>query len=260
MVLEDLINKSMSRIPVMVISCDKYSDLWAIQAQTFHKNWEMDRVEFILTSNKKKLVQNFNKTIATGEDKDWSTNLKIALDQIDEKHVLFWLDDCFFSAKVDLNLIKTYFDYCARNDIDCLRLRCNPKPSNWNKYGFGEIAQNAAYRATVFCCIWKVSSLKRLLRSGETAWDFEIHASRRAGPEMKIQCVRKDIFKFVHGVVKGKWILSSFYKLKNNNLKIEHGRPVQSFMEWGTFTFKQLKSFIFHIVPEGLREHLLRHM
>ncbi len=250
-----------AKLPIVIVSCDKYSDLWRRSIDHIEANWDVDRIQIYLVSNHLSFESKSVTMLKTGEDQDWSTNLLLALAKIDYEYALFWLDDCFFDKPVEVSRIGDLFNYCTNSKIDCLRLRVNPRPLRWNSLGFGEISKSAAYRTTLFCCIWRLESLKATLQRGESAWDFEITGSKRASHDLVIQCVRRDCFDFTHGVVKGKWIFWSAIKLGIRGQSVDlSNRERQTFIEWLQYLYSKIKSTIFHLIPEGTREKFLRQM
>jgi hypothetical protein len=73
------------------------------------------------------------KALKVGEDKDWSSNLKKALQIINTEYVLLWLDDVFLSEKVDYSQLNDIMNFIECYNPNFLRLRPSPKPDIWVK-------------------------------------------------------------------------------------------------------------------------------
>ena len=66
-------------------------------------------------------------------------------------------------------------------------------------------------------CIWKKSILKEILKSGESAWDFETMGSLRASRYDNFYALKKNLIYYENAIIKGSWrksiIHNNFYNL-----------------------------------------------
>lgn len=83
-------------ISVLVVSCDKYSDLWGPFFTLFWRYWTVPSCKVYLGSNY--LIYNDPRveTIAIGEDKNWSHGLIEIVSKIDTPYIILMLEDFFF--------------------------------------------------------------------------------------------------------------------------------------------------------------------
>ena len=95
--------KNNNKIAVLVISCDKYSDLWDPCIRIFNKYWpDCPYDNFIIANIKSFELWGF-KNIIVGDDKSWSQGLKSALDKLklDHDYVYTQLEDYYFIERID---------------------------------------------------------------------------------------------------------------------------------------------------------------
>jgi hypothetical protein len=141
---------------------------------------------------------------------DWTSNLLFALDHLNTKYVCFLLEDFFLRSKVNNKRFKECLEFVESENIDMLRLIA--KPTVYTKINFSDrdilqLSQHAPYRVSCQACIWNRKKLISLLKSGESAWEFEICGSQRSkNLNYNFFSVKKSVMTYRHHVVeKGKW-------------------------------------------------------
>ena len=69
-----------------------------------------------------------------------------------------------------------------------------------------------------------------LINTNESAWEFEIEGSKRSASYDDFYCYNKQIFKYVHGIEKGKWKKSALRWLKRNNFNpdLNHRKTISN--------------------------------
>ena len=98
-----------SKLAIIVVSCDKYSDLWDIFFQCFFKYWPDCPYKLYLGSNFLVYPDERVNNILVGEDIDYSSSLKIMLSEVDEDFVLPMVEDFFISKRIDSENFENYF-------------------------------------------------------------------------------------------------------------------------------------------------------
>ena len=100
-----------NKIAVLVISCDKYSDLWEPCTKMFNKFWPDCNYDKFLVSNFAEYNKDGFNNILIGHDKSWSHGLKIALKRLENQYeyVFTMVEDYFFIEKIDNSKIDKYF-------------------------------------------------------------------------------------------------------------------------------------------------------
>ena len=101
------------KVSLLILSCDKYKDLWPIFDYFFKKNWANCFLDKYFLSNHEQSVPSGFRSINVGEDVSWSNNLILALDKIETPYVFLLLDDVFINNKIDNdNLDEIFNDFC----------------------------------------------------------------------------------------------------------------------------------------------------
>jgi len=158
---------SKKKIAILVISCDKYSDLWEPCAKVFNKFWPDCPYDKYLASNTKAFDSNGFSPILIGEDKSWSFGLKSVLTKLEVKYdyVFTLLEDYFFIEKLDNEYMTKMFDSFVLEEGNFLRLLkiLRPQIKYYNEY-FGEVENYTPYRQTCVFTLWKIKTLNDILK------------------------------------------------------------------------------------------------
>lgn len=227
----------MSKYQVMLLTCDKNSDLWGMFFYFFQKNWGKYKGDvFVNTETKKPLNINFpDNRIVTSKisftDKDpWSFRLKKALNQVDNEYVLLIMDDFFLSDIVDNDEIDRCVEYMENDlNIACFNFQPINGPSIANAFGRYELKdKKVRFRLNLQVSLWRKSSLVKFIRNHENPWQFELWGSLRIRRyEDKIYHLKegeKKVFDYYFGgvIADGKWRTEkSCSFLKENGFNID---------------------------------------
>lgn len=245
-------------LAIIVASCDKYSDLWTPFFFEFFKNWTDNPYPVYLVSNHKSYDDSRVHTLLAGDDLDWSSTVLKCIDQISHTHCLFLIDDAFLSKKVENHRIMELFDFVSMSQANFLRLRSNPIPSETISDQIGVLGKNASYRVSLFATIWKIETLRKILKKGESAWEFELNGTDRSKTYDAFYSVRQDVFQYQHGVERGVWIRPTAFNLERAGYKLNYEyRPLMSKQENVKLKYRLFKSWILHRLPERYRTRAL---
>ena len=140
----------MRDIPLLVVSCDRYSDLWDPFLQVFRRHWADCPFPLFLGSNHKISHDPGVTTIAIGDDRGWGAGLQSLLDRLGAEYVLLFLEDFFLEEAVDTTNVLRLAEIAGRNKLGCLRLTPNPPPSQQveGSPGLGWILPGDPYRVS----------------------------------------------------------------------------------------------------------------
>ncbi len=219
-----------------MVSCDKYADLWPIFFNAYFKFWHDQSMPLYLGSNTKVYQDKRVIPIQIGEDKDYTTNLIKMLEKINTEYVIIMLEDVFLSEVVDANVINKYIDaFLEQKGIYLKLVNTYPMANNLNaEYPIGNININSRYRIGMAAALWERNWLVNNLPVGIGAWQLEKDQTNvKHIPESMAFAINKNYngpipFKFVHGVIKGKWFRESVnYIIKEGFENILKGRKVQ---------------------------------
>lgn len=241
---------NIKKAAVLVVSCDKYSDLWRPFFELFWRFWPDCPFSIYLLSNNK--IEEFpNVTnIAVGEDKSWSDNVLLALDKISEDYIIMHLEDLFFYEKIDNKGVVELVDWSVSANVDYMRFNPNPGPDKKHNELVGVVSKGSEYRTSTVMSLWRKDVLRDLLKPGESAWDFEIIGSSRSDKYDGFYSAYESFLPTFNGVIKGKWFRSSVRKMKDLNVDIDLGkREVLSFWESFVVWFLNVRSMILRWFP-----------
>jgi hypothetical protein len=201
------------KIAMLVISCDKYSDLWPIFFESWFKYWPNCPLKIYLGSNFKKYDHKDITMINVGEDSDYSSNLSAMVDKIDEDYLILTVEDVFLSGPVDEENLFLYFKEFFDNGAVYLKLQ-DTYPVGYDNdttIRTSPVASNIKYRLGMGLSFWSKGVLKENLVPGMSAWDMEkMGEFGRDIPACDVYSLNHHFsgappFQYVHGVIKGAW-------------------------------------------------------
>lgn len=199
-------------IPLLVVSCDRYADLWRPFFYVFRKRWPDCPFPFYLGTNHLICREPNVKTITVGDDINWATGVQNMLEQIDSTHVVFFLEDFFLTGRVDTPAVERLVAIALEKKPACLRLAPLPYPTPLPKetiQGYpdiGIVEPDLPYRVSAQPAIWRTDSLIKLLVPGFNIWEFE-HLGTLMSKEMPEEFLGplKPYIIYDHALEKGKW-------------------------------------------------------
>ncbi len=198
----------MASLPVLVVSCDRYADLWRPFFELFWRHWPDCRGPVYLGSNYASYDDPRVHVLRIGEDITWAASVAAMLDRIDADYLIVMLEDFLLMEPVDHARVEQLADLAMSERLGCLRLYSiypPPRPVAGHP-GLGWFAPADDYRITAQAAIWRVDTLRRLLVSGFSAWDFELIGSQMSDHmDDRIWGVYEPALKYDHGVEKGRW-------------------------------------------------------
>jgi len=245
-----------THVSIVVLSCDKYKDLWDPFFNLFFKFWPRCEFPVYLFSNTKVYKNDRVQTILSGEDQDWSSSIKKCLKQIDSEYVWVFFDDVFLTEHVECSKISRLLSFLESHNPNYLRFRVYPRPDKKHSDFFGICGEEALYRTSIFS-IWKKQIFMNLLIDGETAWQFESESIERASKYSRFYGVYENYLTYEHGVERGLWIRSAYKKLTKLGVYVDiKSRPLMSNQQHLRHLFLKAKTFIFDRSPNNLKPYL----
>lgn len=206
---------------ILVLSCDKYSDLWEPFFGQFWKFWPDCPYPVALGSNTKGYKHPKVKTILSGPDRDWSTSLRAILEKISTPYIFLWLDDIFPIEKIRSTDFSDALEFLFHNRGKHMHTGPSPKPDRIAPDPhFGVYEPGAPYRATAMG-FWEVSYLHDFLLPGENPWNFEILGSYRTSYADGFYCSMKSLFKRLHVVEKGRIFADANEYCRNHAIPLD---------------------------------------
>lgn len=205
---------------ILVLSCDKYSDLWDPFFTQFKKFWSDCPYKLYLGTNTFKYKNKLAKTILSGTPKDWSSDLFSILGQMKEDYLFIWVEDWLLTKRVNTQQFKRGFEFMSAHSANHIQMSSIvPSDGPTNDALFGISEKGAPYRVTV-CGYWNREHLKRLLIPGENPWKFEIMGSYRASYLEGYFTVKKTLLHIIRTVEKGKIRREAYEYCKRHGIQL----------------------------------------
>ena len=215
---------------VLVVSCDAYRDLWTPFFRLFWRYWPDCPFPVYLGSNFERYPDERVRSLTGGEDRAWSKNLKLFLEQMDSEYILLLLEDFFLDKRVSSVMFLGHLS--ALRKLRGTMLRVYPKRGpNIKLKGYpsiGAIHRSTPFRISAQAAIWKRAELLALLREDETAWQFEQQGTIRSQASADgFFCTYAPLVSYRHVVEQGSWFWSAARAYGKENLGCDFGaRPV----------------------------------
>lgn len=202
-----------------------------------------------LLANKREHDDERVKTIKTQEDIDWSSNLILALREIQEPNIIILLEDTLFHKKVDGDIFKKILHDFEESSGVVVNLKSRPAPiASKTKEYFGEIPCGVPYRAALSPCLWKRSFLLSLLKEGESAWEFEKRVSKEMSENKGFFSTYNVQIHLHHLMVKGKITRQAESQFLSESERLKLSIPTNSIGEELVLMLKGLRFYLFKVI------------
>lgn len=226
----------MNDVRLVVPSLDLYKDVWPGLIHGLKKFWPgcPFPVAFITNS----IDAPYGETIKVGGDHtDWGGRMRRGLKQIREPIILWNLCDHWASGPIDNDAILDFVEYIERGYASRIRLYPgwdHDRTSGAFRYDkrLLVMAKDSPYRCSCKPSLWDRGVLLRLLRDGESPWDFEKRGRQRSVKYTFLALRTWGVFPFVtkgdptgpwekSPVVKGKWTVAAKRYCQREGLSID---------------------------------------
>jgi len=245
---------------ILVVSCDKYADLWGPFFTLFWRFWPDCPFRVCLLTNE--FVPDLPRVtnINMGPDVSWSDNLRRGLERITEPYLLMLVEDLFLRDVVKTERVLRLLRWIRECEPNYVRL--NPYPKTNRPYNdiVGVVPPGTLYRASTVASVWKRQVLSELLREGESAWDFEVYGSIRSDSYPKFFSMWDCHLPVLNGVVKGKWLPGAVAALEAAGVRLDLGcRKVMSRREAAAFAIKEWGSGWYRVLVPARYRRRIKH-
>lgn len=221
-----------SNFAILVLSCDKYSDIWKPFFSQFTQYWPECPFKVYLGSNTKKYNGGSVQTILSGAGIDWSSDLLNILRSIKEEYVFVWMEDLFLVNTVDTDLFLRGFQFMEKMHGNHMHMSPYIRPDGvCADTLFGYYEKGIPYRINA-PGFWNRRHLQELLIPGENPWKFEIMGSYRARYYEDYYSINKPLFQFIRTVEKGTLTREAYIYCKKNHIELDlDHRGVNTFIQ-----------------------------
>jgi hypothetical protein len=242
-----------SDLGIVVLSCDKYSDLWQPCFAFLFRAWPDCPFNVYLAANQKRFEHKKVTTLLSGEDTDWSSSVRRSVAQVAEDNVLFLYDDAFLTGRVSTESVAARLSWFLQRSANYLRMRSLPRPDQRIDSLVGLIRPGSAYRTALFTSVWRKAVILDILRDGETAWAFELHGLKRAEAYDGFYGTYEQVFPYIHGVEKGKWFPWAVWYLRHHGFEPDvRARPMMSPSEAARYLTRLPSYYLIQLLPTSM--------
>ncbi len=242
-------NVAINDVAFLVVSCDKYSNLWEAFFTLLNKYWPDIQFKLYLLNNFKSFSWPNLKVINVGEDVSYSDNLNKALEKLPQNYIFLWLEDLFISEKVNNERVMDFLSEFQKNEGGYLNLAADMPISYEKNIGseIGIIPKGVKYRSAIGSTIYRRDTLKKLLIKGASAWELDKSRISDTLEEkffaLNSISVKNPPIKYKNVLIKGKWAwgVKSFFYSEG----LEKLLPLREFES--SFSFLYAKAYNFRL-------------
>ena len=201
-----------ARVPILVVSCDRYRDVWRPFFTLFFRRWPDCPFPVHLGTNHEHYDDPRVTTLNIGDDLSWASGVLSMLDALGSEYVMVFLEDFFLTEAVDTRRVVQLVELAQSRRSGCMRFAAGPplalpptRPLQGHE-GVGVIDPGEPWRVSAQIAVWRTDVLRRLLVPGLNAWQFEqlgTPLSERF-PEEFLGLYEPAIH-YLQGIEKGKW-------------------------------------------------------
>lgn len=247
-----------ARCAVLVLSCDRYRDLWWGTTTLFTRFWpDCPWPRYLASETVPPRMANFESLGSSQAEMNWSALLIELIDQLDFENILLFLDDFFLTGRADTDGAEALLDEMER--LGAAHVRLVPHRQYLvgmkNSSLVGCHHPGMPYRACLQAGFWRKDVLRSLLRDGESPWDFETLASERSLEEQRpFLAAWRNPVPYIDVLERGKWLPRGVRLCRRERIPIDHNdRPAISASDALRRLRCSLVSSAINIIPKGMR-------
>ena len=255
----------MTQPAILVVSCDRYSDLWDPFFEIFRKRWPDCPYPVFLGANHRAYCGDGVRSILVGDDRGWGRSLRLMLDRIGVPRVMLFLEDFLILKPVDTGRVQEIAQVAAEHNVGCLRLFPHPPPTRRVRGlpGIGELQPGDDWRVSTQTAIWDTELLYSLAWPEFSAWDFESIGSLVSDRMVdRFWGVYDPAIDYRHGVLRGRWMPSGLAICQNAGVAVDlEARSLLSRTELEPSPLRErvsARGAIERILPDFLYKAVLR--
>ncbi len=177
-------------IEMLVLSCDKYSDVWDDFFNLKERFWPDCQYQWHIVTESKIYNRDKVDTIVCGHSLNWAGRLRKAVQSVSSPFIGLFLEDYFIKAPIDNAKIKAYVEMMQREKVSFLNLGNvfghilrQPNLKHYSDH-LVVIPQHLKYGIDTSAAVWDKSFLLEKIGEGDySAWQFEIDRCEEAASE-----------------------------------------------------------------------------
>lgn len=167
-------------------TCDQYEFLWKGFFTLLDRYWINCNVNIILNTETKAFSYKnliIERPKFVGSCLSWSQRVLNSLNSVETPYVIMMLDDFWLKASVDVEELFRCIELMESDkDINCICFAPQPEPNKTyrNEQKYEKRGRFARYRVNAQIALWRVEYLKRIMRTYENPWQFELSGTFRS--------------------------------------------------------------------------------
>ena len=241
-----------SELAIVVMSCDRYADMWEPFVRCFERYWpDCTYDKYLVTETTKCQNKFFVDTLICGADTEWTDRLDHIVTQLEQEHFLILCDDYLLCDRVDSEKMEEFVKFAKIYGAGNLRLLPNPAPDNliFDAAEIGEISRGKQYRVSTQAGIWSREYLRQFSGMHTSIWGFERMGSAMSVDfDQPVLCTTRHVFPFIDAVHKGKWERDGVRHCERNSIRLSfQQRPIMSNLD---YLVKHGKGAIIDVAPK----------
>lgn len=241
------------QLSLLVLSCDKYSDLWLDFFKLKDKFWNNCDFKWYLVTETKSFEYPGVTVINTGTNLNWTGRLRYAITKTQSNLIGLFLDDYFISDTIDNDLIHSLVKkmlaenimHINMSDVFYNLLNMPDKHDYYDEHLF-KIPKHKKYGLSCASAIWNSQYLLDIIGTEDKSpWQFEIDLCKKAetrnGFQGLILCDDRMPFNIttVPVVIQGKYYPKAINYFHSKGFDISIGnRAIMSKKEVFTYNIK----------------------
>lgn len=176
-------------LAIMVLSCDKYSDLWDDFFNLKERFWPDCPFKTFLATDTKEYTREGVETIHFGSIRTWSICAQNALRQIDYPYIALFLEDAFIYKTIETDIIIDDLNIFKEKSMDFMTLERDYKtPRESVNSHVWRTDKHRKWGIDTSAAIWKKDFLLKHLKKDDcSAWAFEVNLCNEALSEKGLE-------------------------------------------------------------------------
>jgi hypothetical protein len=226
-------------ISLVVLSCDRYSDLWEPFFGCLERYWPDCPFKVHLVTNIAPYQRPGVSVINIGPDRDHASNLIEVVNAVTTPWLILWVEDYFFTERIDTARVLSILEEAVGKGADYLKLTEDAPLSYDETDGarVGEIPRGVRYRSAIGTALYRKETLRKLLIPGMSIWQLDKSRKSDELPDvfmaLTLGASRKPPLPIINAVVKGRWhwVAPAFLRREGYH-SVLAGRQRQSFWSY----------------------------
>ena len=244
---------------LVISTCENYSDLWEANLLLLRRSWSdcPARILLVTDAPTDRHFENVE-IISAGEGTEITDRLKHALKSVEERYILFTLDDYFLTYPIRTERILQGLRFMEKHDVAYTRLypatkhylrREGAQPcADFEGYYFRNM-EEGDYKISLAPGLWRTDFMRRTVNKSLNAWQYEVALTPMAR-ELGARCAisNHNEFPYLDVIRKGKVLRKADRYFKSNPIYSSQRPVMKRRDEWKL----GIRTWLRHTLPKGV--------